>query len=233
MNVKRLAFQLFTISASVIVMLRPAAADTFSWTNWQSSTAGTVTGALNLGSTVNVTYTGEIDFTQLNNTGTFYYGPSSTYVGGPATKDMIAISGTTATHTFTFSSPVTNLAMAIVSLGQPGRPVTYNFSDVFTILSQGAGIPFGGCATCLTGSGTSALQGTEGDGIIEFLGTFSTLSFTVTNSEFWNGFTIGAVSTTSTAPVPEPGSALLLGTVGIAVAYLARRQLRSSASPGR
>lgn len=147
-------------AASAVFMVSPTLGATVGWTTWTSSTAtnpGTVTGTLTAGSsTVNVTYTGEIYFTQLNNTGFNYYTPSTTYsssgVNGPTTNDMIAISGNpNFSYNVTFSSPVTNPLMAIVSLGQGGVGTTYNFNTNFTILSQGPGYPYGGCNTCLSG----------------------------------------------------------------------------------
>jgi PEP-CTERM motif len=53
--------------------------------------------------------------------------------------------------------------------------------------------------------------GNESDGTIEFAGTLSSLSFTVTGSEFWNGFTIGTASA-NTGPTPEPSTLVMLGT---------------------
>ncbi len=220
----------YLLSVLCLLAVNPAHATSVGWTSWTSSTGtnpGTVNGSLNVDtSTVGVTYTGEISFTQLNGTGFNYYTPASTYTSAAApnapVSDMIAISGTPQAHTFTFSSPVTNLLMAIVSLGQPGLPVSYNFSAPFTILSQGPGVPFGGCDTCLSGSGSGVLSGTEGDGVIEFTGTFSSLSWTVTSGEFWNGFTIGALGGATPPPtVPEPASwalsaAALAGFVALA-----------------
>ncbi len=207
------------------------------WTTWTSSTGanpGTVNGTLTAGSsTVSVTYTGEIDFTQLNNTGTNYYTPATTYsssgVNGPTTSDMIAISGTPGfTDTVTFSSPVTNPLMALVSLGQSGVGTTYAFNTPFTILSQGPGNPYGGCNTCLSGSGTSTLVGHEGDGVIEFQGTFSSLTWTATNPEYWNGFTFGEAGGAASSGAPEPASVGLfaLALSGLAL-FAARKRVRS------
>lgn len=215
--------------AASTLALQPACATT--WASLTSATSNSVTGSLNLGSqTIGITYTGEIDFTQLNNAGTNFYTPAATYVGGPTTTDMIAISGSTAVHTFTFSSPLVNPEIAIVSLGQPGDAVSYNFDAPFTIVSQGAGNPYGGCNTCLSVSsdtrGGDSLTGREGDGIIEFNGTYSSLSFTVTNAEYWNGFTIGAAGAASSTASPEPASIGLIGLafVGFGAAIARKRR---------
>ncbi len=216
---------LFIVSAPGFLM--PAEGATISWATLTNSTAsnpGTVLGSISLGGqTVNVTYTGEIDFTQLNNTGYNYYTPSTTYAGGPSTGDMIAISGNSAAHTFTFSQAVTDPVMALVSLGQPGSVVSYNFDAPFTILSQGPGTVYGGCSTCLSGSGTSTLAGTEGDGIIQFSGTFTSLSWTATGSEYWNGFTIGAGGVPS-SETPEPASWTLCAFACAAFTAVLRRK---------
>ncbi len=219
---------------SVLELVTPARAATASWATLTSSTGanpGTVLGNITIGGqTANVTYTGEIAFTQLANAGYNYYtpssayGPSTAYTGGPSTSDMIAISGTTDTHSFAFSTPITDPLMAIVSLGGPGNGVSYNFSAPFTILSQGAENPYGGCSTCLSGSGTNTLTGTEGDGIIQFTGNFTSLSWTVTGGEYWNGFTVGASGLPATSEVPEPASWGLSAISLAAVAGIAGRK---------
>jgi hypothetical protein len=59
------------------------------------------------------------------------------------------------------------------------------------------------------------LSGNEGNGTIQFLGTFTSISFTVPTNESWHGFTVGVQQ----VPVPPAvwlfGSGLL-GLIGIA-----------------
>lgn len=50
-------------------------------------------------------------------------------------------------------------------------------------------------------------MGHEGDGVLEFPGTFTSISWTAANPEFWNGFTFGeAGGGGTTSGVPEPAS---------------------------
>lgn len=236
MRTARLTKALCLAFASSFLLMTNALGDTAGWTNWTNYNGhnpGTVTGTMTFGSqTVNVTYTGEVSFAQLNNAGPNYYSPATTFSNstatGPSKSDMIAIDGTTAAHTVTFSSPITDPLMAIVSLGQPGLALSYNFSADFNILSQGPSTAWGTCSTppCLTGGGTSTLSGREADGILEFPGTFTSLSWTVTNSEYWNGFTFGALGVgTSTSGVPEPaaGSLIALALSGFALLSVRKR----------
>ena len=61
------------------------------------------------------------------------------------------------------------------------------------------------------------VSGTEGNGTIQFDGTFKSISWTNPDLENWYGFTVGTV-----APVPEPSTwaMLLLGFTGLGyVAY--------------
>jgi hypothetical protein len=210
--------------------LGTAVADTIVWTGWTAAangSSGTATGTLALpGGTVTVTYSGELVGNQVNNTGFNYWSPAGTFNNqGPTSSDILQIDGTDTTHTLTFSSPVTNLYMALLSLGQPGVGTTYTFDAPFTIISQGPSSTYGGCNTCLTTSGNS-LIGHEGDGLILFNGPITTLTWTGASPEFWNGFTVGAVDVASTSPVPEPTSLMLLGSGILGLGARFRRRNR-------
>jgi hypothetical protein len=129
--------------------------------------------------------------------------------------------------------------MAIVSLGAPGIPITYDFDRPFTIVSQGTGF-WGGtsAAACQATPSSCSLQqlpgdvlrGQEGHGTISFIGTFSTFSWTAPTFESWHGFTFGIRTTQAIEPgpgpsVPEPGTAALLG-LGLATLTVFRRRKR-------
>jgi len=60
--------------------------------------------------------------------------------------------------------------------------------------------------------------GTEFNGVLQFTGSFTSLSFDVLQSENWHGFNIGVAD--SAAGVPEPAALFLLsaGLIGLGLA---------------
>jgi hypothetical protein len=190
---------------------------------------GSMTGQMinSNGSTIGVSYSGHVVIdSQFNNIGTYYYtgfgaNPSpytnALVANAPAACDIIALAGQTnspITNTITFSAPVVNPIMDIVSLGQQGQSSNYDFNTPFTILSQGTGY-FGGTGNGLSNPFGNRLTGFEGNGVIQFTGTFTSISFTASPAEYWGGFNVGVQA------VPEPMTWLVL--VG-GVALLARRR---------
>ena len=105
--------------------------------------------------------------------------------------------GSYANHTLAFSRPVSNVVMAIYSLGSvTGLPPvatvsSYTFNQPFTILQTPACV--GSIqANCLTASNNNlTLSGKEGTGTILFKGTYSSLSWTVSDPENFSGFNFG------------------------------------------
>ncbi|MDZ8054345.1 MAG: PEP-CTERM sorting domain-containing protein [Aulosira sp. ZfuVER01] len=215
---KKLAIATTSVALSVAaVSAKPASAASIAWTDWTSATPGnpglaqgTITPAGE--SPISVTYNGEVNFAQTSG-GTNYWNPSTPYISAtvpnaPPASDIIALNGGNSTvNTISFSKAVLNPVMAIVSLGEAGVPVQYNFDTPFNILSVGAGYWGNGTLAKLAGN---VLEGVEGHGVIQFLGNVSSISWTTPKPEYWHGFTVGVEKS-----VPEPltigGSAIALG----------------------
>ncbi len=190
------------------------------WAQW-------ITGTENFPSSVSVgslpgpnavTYNGSSLIRQTG-AGTDYWSPSAPYLSGsvtnaPTPAHMIGVVDFAASHSITFGSPVTNPFVAIVGLGSATEQTQWTFDSPFTIHSFGTGF-FGGAGT-LTDIGGNTLQGDEGSGVIQFLGTFSSISWTIANGEqSWTdeanitGITIGVV--------PAPGGLTALGMASVLV----------------
>src|SRR5579871_3715430 len=131
------------LATALLVAIVPAmAADTFNYVSWTGSTANSATG--NIG-TITVTYSStDLQFVQKGATTSPWngYAPAATFesslVGNaPPNAQIVGIEGTAVSHTVTFSQPVTNVIMDIVSLGQPGTGTSYTFNTPFTILTIG------------------------------------------------------------------------------------------------
>jgi PEP-CTERM motif len=210
-----------------VMIATPSYAVPYGWTDWTTanttSAAGTVNG-------VGVSFSGNLAPAAQTSGGTNFWATNpSIYTSagvdnGPTpNSDIIRLTGGTGTgtQTLTFSTPVTDPVMAILSLGQSiasngvDVPVDYIFSAPFTILNQGIGF-WGGSPTALTGNLTSTLRGLEGHGIIQFSGSFNSISWTMPLGENWHGFTVGTA-------VPEPASLMLLGA-GLAAIGIWRRK---------
>lgn len=210
---KRTGCTLFLIS---LLTATPIANAGVIWADWTSNTVGLFGSASGTLSTIAISYSGDVDPATQVSGGTNYWIPNTPYISAsvpnaPPAADIIALKQ--GTSSITFSGPVSDPVMAIVSLGQLPIPVSYIFDQPFDILSFGPGFwPGPGTLTELPGN---ELRGVEGYGVIQFHGTFSSLSWSVSTWEHWHGFTIGLV--------PEP---TMLPLLMLVLAFGRRRQIR-------
>jgi hypothetical protein len=199
---------------------------TIDWNSWSSNTAGSITTG---SGPVTVTYGGELSGFYPNYPS---WGPSSTFADGTIvanapgpTNGIIYLKGGNGANatvdTVTFSQAVVNPVFSIWSLGQGGDTASFNFigaTPVFVV--GGPGAEYGGQSITVSGND---VFGTEGDGTVEFVGTYTSISWTNPTFENWYGFNVGVAGT---AAVPEPGSVGLM-LAGLTLLGLAlRRKVR-------
>jgi hypothetical protein len=234
---------LFTGIVAAVAALaagRQVNADTVTWAVW--NTPATSTGLTSGAATatmgaINVNYTGEVE--SVDPLGAYpSWNPASTYTDGtfitnaPAPSDgIVQLFGGqgTSTDTITFSTPVANPVMAVWSLGSVVSgpdPATFDFtaSEPFAIIAGGPSQEYGGSSIFLTGGG-SDVTGLEGNGTIEFYGTYSSITFTTPSFENWYGFTVGM----SSVAIPAPASALSGGVLLAGLALAKKRHNRRQA----
>ena len=215
--------QVLAASATMVALAlsHPAFADTVNWATWPTTSGGTsLTGQLALPSgTITVTYSGDYFASNSDWHWGYTYPAFTGTTPSPTVGDHIQITGgeSNDVRSITFSQPVVDPVMAIISLGQSGYGVNYAFDQPFTILSQGGG-DWGGGTLTETGN---TLTGYEGNGIIQFQGTYSTISWSAPDYEYWHGFTVGAVDA---VPEPETYALLALGLGAMVVIGRRNRQ---------
>jgi hypothetical protein len=198
--------------AACAMFAQSASAGIISWTDWTSATAGSAGTASGSIGSIGVTYTGDVTFAQTGSGTNFWVeGAPAPYTGNsvvdnaPTASEMIATSKAGIVNTVTFSQAVINPVMAIVSQGQYGLPVSYDFDAAFTVLSEGAGFWGNGWYTLSPGD---ILTGYELHAAIQFVGTYTSISWVADPAEYWHGFTFGLPGQVS---VPEPTVLLLMG----------------------
>jgi hypothetical protein len=217
------------LAAGLALVVTPAAsAATITWTTWTSATvsgAGTATGSAG---TVGVGYTGEV-----HGPGTVLgagdnsvgfgtpWSPTSTFADGvhvanaPIDGNMIGLTGgDNDVNTILFSQTVINPVMAIFSLGGAVAAEFAFIGATPVIRSGGLATPCCGGST-ITSDGSS-IEGFEGNGTIQFMGSFTSISWTNPTFENYYSFTVGY------AAVPAPGALAMVG-LGLAALGAVRR----------
>ncbi|MFM1833308.1 MAG: hypothetical protein RLZZ461_1624 [Planctomycetota bacterium] len=142
-------------------------------------------------------YAGEIRVADLNPS-TNYFDPSfvETYTSDavpnmPPDPSLFRIYGGGRTGgRIDFDSPVTNVVIAIVSLGANTTEVTMQFDQPCLLESSGPGA-FGNGPFSLDSNDDSVLRGREGHGIVRFLGPLTSISWSTPVYEPWYGFRVG------------------------------------------
>lgn len=217
---------------AVVALVMMAASGTagavpVAWTDWtsfsQTSASGTMDG-------VSVTVTSSImNGPSQTSCGTNYWtepDPADpAYTGGtvdnaPTPCEQIGLS-LPASVSVTFGSAIDNLYMALLSVGQPGVAVTYDFDQSFAIDSEGRGF-WGNDATDGTPGPNDTLTMREFHGVLLFDAPVTNLTFTTAPNENWHAFTFGSAATN----VPEP-SIMALFAAGLLGLGVARRRMRS------
>lgn len=213
------------LAATSHLMIGIASAAPVTWTDWTDISTTAASGNMG-GVTVGVTATsGPMNGPSQTACGTNWWtqpNPASpAYTGGgvsnaPTACEQVGLSSPVSI-TVSFSSAISNLYMALLSVGQPSFTVTYDFDTAFTIDSEGQG--FWGDGTFIQGAGDT-LAMNEFHGVLAFAGPVSSLSFTTTPNEFWHAFTFGMLA----ASVPEPSTVAILGLALAALGFAHRRR---------
>lgn len=210
----KLAFAAAALAASGL-----AQSATIDWNTWTSNSTGTIDST-----SVTTTFTGQ------TNLGWYAsypsWAPGGTYAdgtvvaNGPSSTNGIVVlnGGNTNLQTITFSTPVVDPVMAIWSLGQGGIDASFDFTNATPVfVAGGVSVEYGGSSIVVSGSDVS---GTEGNGTVQFIGTYSSISWTNPTFENWYGFDVGVAGVSA---VPEPGSMGLL-LAGLTLVGLAARR---------
>jgi hypothetical protein len=216
----------------LLLLYTNAFAVPIAWTDWVSADdeghSNSAEGNISLPGSgdIGIHYSGDLRFYQTSYEQTVYkenfwieHSPAP-YTGNPIVDnappayELLALDFPT-THTVTFDQPVTNPVMAILSQGQIGFSVNYDFDTPFIVLSEGYGRFGDGFYNHDTID--NILTGEELHGVIQFQGQVTSISWTSSPGEYWHGITFGV-------PVPEPSTMFLLSAGMFGIAVLGRKK---------
>ncbi len=224
------------LATATLVATFNVSAVPYYYTDWVSVNpgGGTASGIItpSSGSAVNVTFEA---LASDGSPGSFLgvtgddvlWNPDSTYqsaqVDNASEFEGLQLVGTdNMTYRVTLSEAIKDPIMAVATLGSTGDSATYVFDSPFTILSQGTSCCWGD--GILVQQADNILEGWEGSGTLQFIGTYTTFSWTVPNPEYWHGFTFGIRTTQALEPVPVPAAVWLFGSGLLGLAGIARRK---------
>ena len=225
--VLRTAARATALAAVLAGGVATAEAATVYWADWQTQGANTVGGTIAAPTgNVGVTFSGEYAFAQTGGGGDYWvdYGYTQGVVNRPPGTDIIALAAP-GPKVLTFSEAVVDPYIAFVSWNNNFVTV----SSPFTEVSQGCG--YFGCGTFQEQPGNLSFN-TNGEvhGVLQFQGTFTSLSFTPHNYEYWHGFTVG-IGAVAPDPVPLPGALpLFASALGLGGFFGWKRKRKAAAA---